>query len=54
LTENSVCLVVFNATINNILAISWRSVLLVEEAGVPEWKLLTRNVSLVGVDEKLP
>jgi hypothetical protein len=27
--------VVFNATFNNILVISWRSVLLVEETGVP-------------------
>ena len=27
--------IVFNATFNNITAISWRSVLLVEEAGVP-------------------
>jgi hypothetical protein len=26
---------VFNATFNNILAIAWRSVLLVEEIGVP-------------------
>jgi hypothetical protein len=26
---------VFNATFNNILAISWRSVILVEETGVP-------------------
>ena len=26
---------VFNATFNNISAISWRSVLLVEEIGVP-------------------
>ena len=26
---------VFNATLNNISAISWRSVLLVEETGVP-------------------
>jgi hypothetical protein len=26
---------VFNATFNNILAISWQSVLLVEENGVP-------------------
>jgi len=26
---------VFNATFNNILDISWRSVLLVEETGVP-------------------
>jgi hypothetical protein len=29
------CLVVFNATFNNISVISWRSVLLVEETGVP-------------------
>ena len=27
---------VFNATFNNISAVSWRSVLLVEETGVPE------------------
>jgi hypothetical protein len=27
---------VFSATFNNISAISWRSVLLVEETGVPE------------------
>jgi hypothetical protein len=34
---------VFNATINNILAISWRSVLLVEETKVPteNHKILT-------------
>jgi hypothetical protein len=30
-----VVLLVFNATFNNISAISWRSVLLVEETGVP-------------------
>ena len=30
-----VWLLVFNATFNNISVISWRSVLLVEEAGVP-------------------
>ena len=30
-----VCLMVFNATFNNTSAISWRSVLLVEETGVP-------------------
>ena len=29
---------VFNATFNNISVISWRSVLLVEETGVPENK----------------
>ena len=28
-----VCLLVFNATFNNISVISWRSVLLVEETG---------------------
>jgi hypothetical protein len=27
---------VFNATFNNILVISWHSILLVEETGVPE------------------
>jgi hypothetical protein len=30
-----VCLMVFNVTFSNISAISWRSVLLVEETGVP-------------------
>jgi hypothetical protein len=30
-----VCLMVSNATFNNISVISWRSVLLVEETGVP-------------------
>jgi hypothetical protein len=30
-----VCLMVFNATFNNISAISWRSVLLVAETGGP-------------------
>jgi hypothetical protein len=30
-----VCLMVFNATFNNISAISWRPVLVVEEAAVP-------------------
>jgi hypothetical protein len=30
-----VCLMVFNATFNNISAISWWSVLLVEETGGP-------------------
>jgi hypothetical protein len=29
------CLMAFSATINNISDISWRSVLLVEETGVP-------------------
>ena len=44
---------VFNATLNNISVISWRSVLLVEETGVPEdnhqlaasyWQTLLHNV----------
>jgi len=30
-----VCVMVFNATFNNISAISWRPVLLAEETGVP-------------------
>jgi hypothetical protein len=30
------CLMVFNATFNNISVISWRSVLLVEETEYPE------------------
>jgi len=32
---NDLILVVFNATFSNISAISWRPVLVVEEAGVP-------------------
>jgi len=44
---------VFNATFNNILAISWQSVLLVEETRVPRknhwlvanhWQTLSHNV----------
>jgi len=44
---------VFNATFNNISVISWHSVLLVEETGVPEenhrpatsqWQILSHNV----------
>jgi len=44
---------VFNATFNNISVISWRSVLLVEETGVPgenhrlvasHWQTLSDNV----------
>ena len=33
--EQSVRIMIFNATFNNVLVISWRSVLLVEEIGVP-------------------
>ena len=45
--------VVFNATFNNISVISWRSILLVEETGVPgenhrpvasHWQTLSHNV----------
>jgi len=48
-----VCLMVFNATFNNISAISWRSVLLVEETGGPDenhrpvashWQAISHNV----------
>jgi len=44
---------VFNATFNNISVVSWRSVLLVEETGVPgknhqpassHWQTLSHNV----------
>ena len=35
MTHNIVCLMMFNVTFNNISIISWRSVLLVEETGVP-------------------
>ena len=36
-----IMIMVFNATFNNISAISWQSVLLVEETGVPGEKSLT-------------
>ena len=39
--------VMFNATFNNISVISWRSVLLLEETGVPgehDWHTLSHNV----------
>ena len=48
-----VCLMLFNATFNNISVISWRSVLLVEETGGPgenhqpvasHWQTLSHNV----------
>jgi hypothetical protein len=53
LTYMLVCLVVFNATFNNISAISWRSGLLVEEIGglgenhrpsASHWQTLSHNV----------
>ena len=48
-----ICLIVLNATFNNISVISWRSVLLVEETGGPgennrpvanHWQTLSHNV----------
>ena len=48
-----VCLMVFNATFNNISVISWQLILLVEETGVPgenhqpvvsHWHILSHNV----------
>jgi len=50
---------VFNATFNNILVISWRSVLFVEETSVPgenyrpassHWQMLSQNV--VSIDKR--
>jgi len=35
---------VFNATFNNISIISWWSVLLVEETGIPGFELTTRHL----------
>jgi hypothetical protein len=49
-----VCLMVFNATFNNISVISWRSVLLVEETGenhqpvASHWQTLSHNVVHLG------
>ena len=40
-----VCLMVFNATFNDISVISWRSVLLVEETGVPGEKTALSQVT---------
>ena len=40
--------IVFNATVNNISVISWRSVLLVEETGVPK-----KTTDLPQVTDKL-
>ena len=42
-------LMVFNTTFNNISAISWGSVLLVEESGAPEDK----TIDLLQVTDKL-
>ena len=43
-----VCLMLLNATFNNISVISWRSVLLVEETGGPE-----KTTDLLQVIDKL-
>ena len=54
------CLMVFNATFNNISVKSWRSVVLVEETGEPgenqrpvasHWQTLSHNVVLVTLIE---
>ena len=45
-TITFVCLMVFNATFNNISVILWRSALLVEETGVPGEVTLT----VIGTD----
>ena len=53
ISHEFVCLMVFNATFNNISVISWRSVLLVEETGGPgenhwpvvsHWQTLSHNI----------
>ena len=55
-----VCLMVFNATFNNISVISWRSVLLVEETRWPgenhrpvagHWQTLSHNVVHLALTE---
>jgi len=43
---------VFNATVSNISAISWRPVLVVEEAGVQSWSR-THAVLVIGLYELL-
>jgi len=39
---NKVRVMVFNATFNNISVISWRSLLLVEETGGPNIKIINQ------------
>jgi hypothetical protein len=47
-----VCLMVFNATFNNISVMSWRSVLLVEETGgLGDWQTLSHNVAHLALIE---
>jgi hypothetical protein len=48
-----VCLMVFNATFNNISVTSWRSVLLVKEARGPasHWQTLSHNVAYLALIE---
>ena len=43
-----VMVMVFNATVNNISVVSWQSVLLVEETGIPE-----KTTDLSQVTDKL-
>jgi hypothetical protein len=52
-----VCLMVFNATFNNISAISWQSVLLLEETGenhwpvASHWQTLSHNIEHLALIE---
>jgi len=48
LTNQFVCLMLFNATLNNISVISWRSILLVEETEDPQ-----KTTDLSQVTDKL-
>jgi hypothetical protein len=41
--HNGVRVIVFNATFNNISVMSWQSVLLVEETGIPGEKKVALN-----------
>ena len=42
--KRALAVMVFNATFNNISAISWKSVLLVEETAASHWQPLSHNV----------
>jgi hypothetical protein len=44
---------VFNATFNNITVISWRSVLLVEETGVPRENHRSARIFFIGLTHEL-
>jgi hypothetical protein len=44
-SNNWRAVMVFNATLNNISVISWKSILLVDETGVPREKSLTNFIT---------